>query len=213
MLYARSVEEYADATAFAQKSPPRASFVPSDELSQKGDEAEPRALGSVPIGTLVEKLSLAGAQQAELVAQLKASCSGESSCLAQKDGEIILLRAQLASARVEVESTTAYSRRLVDERLALLAEVKRERAATEQYRTNCAWGLKYLQENRGRHFKQLDKFHKFVETALETQESKLRKLSLEYDEELYPHLVSAVAERRYLFLISLLFALNSFVIF
>ena len=123
LLYVRSVEEDADAAAFAQRSPPRASFVPSDELSQKGDEAEPRALGSVPIGSLVEELSRAATQQVELVAQLKASYSGESSRLAQKDGEIILLRAQLASARVEVESTTAYSRRLADERLALLAEV------------------------------------------------------------------------------------------
>ena len=74
--------------------------------------------------------------------------------------------------------------------------MKRERAAAEQYRTNCAWGLKYLQENRGKHFAQLDKFRKFVETALGTQERKLRKLSLEYDDELYPHLVFVVAERR-----------------
>ena len=74
--------------------------------------------------------------------------------------------------------------------------MKRERAAADQYRSNCAWGLKYLQENRSAHFAQLDEFRKFVETALETQKSKLRKLSIEYDEELYPNLVFAVAERR-----------------
>ena len=33
---------------------------------------------------------------------------------------------------------------------------------------------------------------------LQNQEGKLRKLSIEYDEELYPHLVSAIAERRWL---------------
>lgn len=56
------------------------------------------------------------------------------------------------SAQAEVVSTTAYSRRLADERLALMAEVKRERAAAEQYRSNCAWGMKYLQVNRSKHF-------------------------------------------------------------
>ena len=68
LLYARSVENAADVAASAQKSPPRASFVPSDELSQKGDEIEPKALGSVSVGSLVEKLDLAAAQQAKLVA-------------------------------------------------------------------------------------------------------------------------------------------------
>ncbi|GKF22269.1 hypothetical protein Tco_0074591, partial [Tanacetum coccineum] len=33
---------------------------------------------------------------------------------------------------------------------------------------------------------------------LEKQEEKLRKLSIEYDEELYPHMLSAIAERRWL---------------
>ena len=46
-------------------------------------------------------------------------------------------------------------------------------------------------------FAQLDEFRKAVEVALEKQEGKLRKLSIEYDEELYPHLVSAIAERMY----------------
>ena len=33
-------------------------------------------------------------------------------------------------------------------------------------------------------------------SLLEAKDMKLRKLSLEYDEELYPHLVCAVSERR-----------------
>jgi hypothetical protein len=55
-----------------------------------------------------------------------------------------------------------------------------------------------MQENKSKHFAQLDDFRKAVEGALEKQEGKLCKLSIEYDEELYPHLVSAIAERRYL---------------
>ena len=58
------------------------------------------------------------------------------------------------------------------------------------------WGLKYLQQNKSKHFAQLDDFRKAVEVALEKQDGKLRKLSIEYDEELYPHLVQSVAERR-----------------
>ena len=73
-----------------------------------------------------------------------------------------------------------------------------DRVAFEQYKSSCVWGLKYLQENKGKHFAQLDDFCKAVEAALETQEGKLRKLSIEYDEELYPHLMPAIAERRYL---------------
>ncbi|GJV15811.1 hypothetical protein Tco_1361134 [Tanacetum coccineum] len=37
-----------------------------------------------------------------------------------------------------------------------------------------------------------------VEELLKKQEGKLRKLSIEYDEELYPHLVSFISERRWL---------------
>lgn len=88
----------------------------------------------------------------------------------------------------------------MDEKLSLMVELKCEHATAEQYKSSCAWGLKYLQENRGKHFAQLDEFRERVEAALKVQESKLRKLSIEYDEELYPHLMSAIAERRYLLL-------------
>nr|GFB81998.1 RNA-binding protein 1 [Tanacetum cinerariifolium] len=37
---------------------------------------------------------------------------------------------------------------------------------------------------------------KVFEERLEKQEKKLRKLNIEYDEELYPHLVSSIAKRR-----------------
>lgn len=47
------------------------------------------------------------------------------------------------------------------------------------------------------HFAKLNEFIKFFNESLQSQEEKLRKLSIEYDEELYPHLMSAIAERRY----------------
>lgn len=163
---------------------------------------------------LMEELSAATDRQAELVTQLKARYVGESSRLAQKDEEIALLRAQLADVQADVESTTAYARRLADEKLSLMVELKRERTDAEQHMANCTWGLKYMQENRGRHFAQLDEFRERVEEALKVQESKLRKLSIEYDEELYPHLMSTIAERRYLFPFLFLFpALCALILF
>lgn len=54
---------------------------------------------------------------------MKARYVGECSSIAQKDEEIALLKVQLADARAEVESTTAYARRLADEKLSLMVEV------------------------------------------------------------------------------------------
>lgn len=53
-----------------------------------------------------------------------------------------------------------------------------------------------MEQNKNEHFSRLDEFRKAVEDALEKQEGKLRKLSIKYDEELYPHLVSSIVERR-----------------
>ena len=36
-----------------------------------------------------------------------------------------------------------------------------------------------------------------MEVALRTHEEKLRRMSIEYDEELYPHLMQMISERRY----------------
>lgn len=80
-----------------------------------------------------------------------------------------------------------------------MAELKLERADAEQHRATCAWGVRYLEENRGKHFAKLEEFHTRVEEALKRQEGKLRKLSIEYDEEFYPHLMSTIVERRYAF--------------
>lgn len=170
--------------------PPQAAHVHVEELVRVNEEMYAQRL--------MEELGAAAERQAELVTQLKARYVGEGSSLAQKDEEIAMLRAQLADARADVESTSAYARRLADEKLSLMAELKRERGETHQYRANFSWGLKYLQEKKTEHFAHLDELRERVEGALKVQESKLRKLSIEYDEELYPHLMSTIAERRYI---------------
>ena len=133
-----------------------------------------------------------------LVAQLKARYAGEGSSSAQKDEEIALLKAQLASAHAEVESTNLYAQKLAEEKMSLLARVSQERTAFTEYKATCLWVLKYMEQNKNEHFSRLDDFRKAVEDALEKQEGKLRKLSIKYDEELYPHLVLSIAERRWL---------------
>ena len=93
----------------------------------------------------------------------------EEGSLAQKDQEIALLKAQLADARKEVESTTAYARKVADERLSLLDDVNQERNEMREYRSNFSWGLKYLQLKRGEHVASLDEFCKKVEGKVAAQ--------------------------------------------
>ena len=42
----------------------------------------------------------------------------------QKDEEITLLKAQLDDARAEVESTNSYAKKLAEEKMSLLAQVR-----------------------------------------------------------------------------------------
>lgn len=172
-----------------EQLPPKVSYSQVEEPLKASEEMSAQKL--------IEELSVAAERQAKLVAHLKVQYAGEGSSSAQRDEEIALLRAQLADARAEVKSTNVYAAQLADEKMSLLVQVSRERSAFDQYKSSCMWGVKYLEQNRSKHFAQLDEFRKAVEVALEKQEGKLRKLSIEYDEELYPHLVSAIAERRY----------------
>ena len=50
------------------------------------------------------------------------------------------------------------------------------------------------------HHVSITKFKEDMLKIIQAQEDKLRGLSIEYDEELYPHLMSTIAERRFLFL-------------
>ena len=190
LLLSCSDEAIGSDAAHTGQSPPKVSLPQVDEPL--------KACEDVPIEQLIEELSLAAARQASLVVQLKAKYAGEGSSIAQKDEEIALLKAQLANAHAEVELRNAYAEKLADERMSLFAQVNQERAAFDQYKSSCLWGLKYAEQNKSKHFSQLEEFRKSVGDALEKQEEKLRKLSLEYDEELYPHLVSSIAERRWL---------------
>ncbi|GJU61701.1 hypothetical protein Tco_1243536 [Tanacetum coccineum] len=73
--------------------------------------------------------------------------------------------------------------------MALLVKVEQERANSVDYKASCHWAVKYLEGGKNNHFAGLDEFRQSVDELLEKKEEKLRKLSIEYDEELYPHMV------------------------
>ncbi|GJT54920.1 hypothetical protein Tco_0989974 [Tanacetum coccineum] len=61
---------------------------------------------------------------------------------------------------------------------------EQERADAAEYKASCHWAVKYLEGGKNNHFAGLDDFCQKVEGLLEKQEEKLRKLGIEYDEEL-----------------------------
>nr|GFA97525.1 transposase (putative), gypsy type [Tanacetum cinerariifolium] len=174
------------------QSPPKTSSFSPDNLSQGGRETGTKVFKGMPADQLIEEIDMVVAHQAALVAQLKASRS------VQKDEEIALLKTQLADARVEAESARSYAHKLAEEKMSLLVQLDQKRASSAVHMASCHWVVKYLEVPKNNHFVGLEEFRQGVEKRLEEQEGKLRKLSIEYDKELYPHLVSSIAERRWL---------------
>ena len=78
----------------------------------------------------------------------------------------------------------------------MMADLKKERAAAEAQRANSLWAVKFVEQYKKEHFKDVEALRSKIQVALNLQEEKLRKLSIEVDEELYPHLCQPVAERR-----------------
>lgn len=117
LYYARTFSSFTCSDHAAEGD---AAFVGGVVSPQAAHVEEPsKAAEEVSAQQLMEELAAAAERQTELVTQLKARYVGEGSSLTQKDEEIALLKAQLADTRAEVESTTAYARKLADEKLSL----------------------------------------------------------------------------------------------
>ncbi|GJU19254.1 hypothetical protein Tco_1152596 [Tanacetum coccineum] len=174
------------------------SSAPVTHAAQSPPQTGPKAFEGMPVDQLMEEFHMVTAQQAALVAQLRARFADERSLIIQRDEEILLLKTQLADAQAEAESSRSYAQNLAEEKMALLVKVEQERADAAEYKASCHWAVKYLEGGKNNHFAGLDDFRQSVEGLLEKQEEKLRKLSIEYDEELYPHMLSAISERRWL---------------
>ena len=68
------------------------------------------------------------------------------------------MKAQLAEARIEVESAKSYAHKLTEEKMSMLAKVGQERADSTEYKANCLWALKYLEGIKDKHFAGLEEF-------------------------------------------------------
>ncbi|GJR91523.1 hypothetical protein Tco_0215534 [Tanacetum coccineum] len=169
------------------------SSAPVTHAAQSPPQTGPKAFEGMPVDQLMGEFDMVTAQQAALVAQLRARFANERSRIMQKDEEILLLRTQLADAQAEAESARSYAQNLAEEKMALLVKVEQERADAAEYKASCHWAVKYLEGGKNNHFAGLDDFRQKVEGLLEKQEEKLRKLSIEYDEELYPHMLSTIS--------------------
>ena len=146
---------------------------------------------------LLKELAVTVERQAELVARLGAQHMEESSLVAEKDAEIERLRAQLGKALAEAESAKAYAEKIAGDKVSMLADLRYARAKLNQIKAKASWSVAYLEGKRAEHHASVQEFQERIEKMIALQEEKLRALSIEYDEELYPHLMSTIAERRY----------------
>ncbi|GJZ90618.1 hypothetical protein Tco_0662545 [Tanacetum coccineum] len=104
-----NVEDTSDSSApvtHAVQSPPQTSPSTADDISRRDRETGPKAFEGMPVDQLMEEFDMVTAQQAALVAQLRARFSSERSQSVQKDEEILLLKTQLADAQAEAESSS-----------------------------------------------------------------------------------------------------------
>ncbi|GJW53941.1 hypothetical protein Tco_0098026 [Tanacetum coccineum] len=168
-----NVEATSDSSApvtHVEQSPLHTNPLTTDDISKRDREIGPKAFEGMPVDQLMEEFDTVTAQQAAL----------------------------LADAQAEAESSRLYAQKLAEEKMALLVRVEQERANSAEYKASCHWVVKYLEGGKNNHFAGLEEFRQRVEELLGKQEEKLRKLSIEYDEELYPHMLSSIAERRWL---------------
>lgn len=114
-----------------------------------------------------------------------------------------------------MESTKAHADKIAQDKVSMLADLRHAKAKLHQIQADATWSVKYLDERRVEHFARIQEFKEHMDKIIQVQEAKLRHLSIEYDEELYPHLMSTLAERRYVIIsschVALLYMLVCFI--
>ena len=153
-------------------------------------------VGDAPMDALVDELRRTAEYQVALAARVKSSYSGESSRAVQKDEEIASLKAKLARAQADLEASLDNGQRLRDEKMSLWADLQVERAAHNDRKAACEWAVGLMDRYKVEHHAQVEALRQRFMTAHQQQEEKLRRMNIEFDEEIYPPLVSSVAERR-----------------
>ena len=156
----------------------------------------------------MEELASLATRQAELVARARFDIAEED---AHAEGTISKLEAQLAAvqaelasskaeqlvSKAELERVEAQMEKMAAEKTAAILELEKERSATREREVAAKSAMEALELAKAQHFANVDAFGRRFEEKISEAEERLRKISIEYDEELYPHLVQSVAERRY----------------
>ena len=178
----------------------------------------PRDLGegSKSFDSVMEELASITARQSELLVEVRTMHSAKVH-RSQNEEKIDALSAQLAAAQAELASSNAEQlsskakleraeqsvQLLSEQKVALLLQLEQERAERQNRYRDSQWMLNHFEQHAEDLFAGMDNFRGRIQNVLDAQEEKLRKLSIEYDEELYPHLCQSIAERRWLFFLSL----------
>ena len=99
-----------------------------DESAERGAKVAEGASAQ----ELLMELAATAERQTELVAQLRAQHVGESSIIAEKDGEIARLRAQLGGPLAEAESAKAHAEKIAQDKVSMLADLRYAKAKLNQ---------------------------------------------------------------------------------
>ena len=106
-------------------------------------------------------------------------------------------KAEQLSSKAKLERAETLVEKMAAEKAAAVSELEKMRSAALEREAHEKSVLEALELAKEQHLANVDAFGRRFEDAISSAEERLRKLSIEYDEELYPHLVSSVAERRY----------------
>ena len=92
-------------------------------VPSQGESAEKGAKVAKGTSTqeLLMELAAAAERQTEVVAQLRAQHVGKSSAIAEENAR---LRAQLAKAHAEAESAKAYAKKVAQDKVSILADLR-----------------------------------------------------------------------------------------
>ena len=182
-----------------ERRPPESIFFFGGEGSSRSHEGGFRSLDVV-----MEELASLATRQAELVARARYDIAEED---ANAEGAISTLEKQLAAVQAELASSKAEQlvskaelerveaelEKVAAEKTAVTLELEKERATAKEREAATKEALELF---KAQHLANVDAFGRRFEDAISNAEERLRKISIEYDEELYPHLVQSVAERR-----------------
>ena len=185
----------------------RSEFVFSEDEEQTQEEPQAERVEEVvqdaSVGSegsfeeVMSEMAAAAVRQAQLVAKAKAS---HSRVLEEKvtslQAQLSVAQAELASSKAEQKCAEELAQRLAKEKLDLMTELDRTRADDERRDAEGKWAMKFLERNKEQHLANLTEFCNKVTFEVNSLEEHLRKMTIEFDEELYPHLAQSVAERR-----------------